>query len=136
MLPLVKLCLSVTWLSTPERFHMKFWIFKNLCYYRLVDFFTTAAMHSLKSVLSFLLILALISPITPKIISTQKISLCRNPTCFSKRESETQISSVFLQNAFLHLYITCFVASMHEFSNRIQLNQNSYNHVAYVSFIH
>jgi len=52
---------------------MKFWIFKHLCNYHLVDFFTTAAIHPLKSVLFLLCILALIFPITPQIISTQKL---------------------------------------------------------------
>lgn len=54
-----------------RRFQIKFRVFKDLCNYRLVDFFTTAAIHPLKSVLFLLLILALMSPMTPQIISTK-----------------------------------------------------------------
>lgn len=68
-------------------FQMKFWIFKDLCNYRLVDFFTTAAIHPLKSVLSLLLILALISPITPQIISTQKLD-CEEIQVALQREKQ------------------------------------------------
>lgn len=68
-------------------FQMKFWIFKDLCDYRLVDFFTTAALHPLKSVLSLLLTSALISTITPPIISTRKLD-CKEIQIALQREKQ------------------------------------------------
>lgn len=66
---------------------MKFWIFKDFRNYRLVDFFTTAVLHPLKSALSLLLTLTLISPITPQIISTRKLG-CKEIQIALQRENQ------------------------------------------------
>lgn len=117
-------------------FQIKFWIFKDLCNYRLVDFFTTAAIHPFKSVRSLLLILALISLITSQIISTQKLD-CEEIQVALQRENQKHRNTDFsLQMPCLHLYTTYYNTFMHEFSNRIQLYQNWYNHVIHIAFIH
>lgn len=113
-------------------FQMKSWIFKDFCNYRLVDFFTTAAIHPLMSVLSLLLILALISPITPQIISTQKLD-CEEFQVALQREN--------WKHRFLYSYkCLSFICMSHVMkpscinSVTVQLDQNWCNHDVHICF--